>query len=126
MLTYKLIEKGNPSDKEAPKKLYASHVSKGKKSLTQIAADIEKISSLSRGDISSVLQNVVDQVPIYLLDGQSVSLGELGTFRISFSSEGVDTPDAFNVNKIKNIKIIFTPGMKIKEAIGRASFEKGE
>lgn len=124
MLTYKLVEKGNPSDSTAPKKYYANHVNKGKKTFAEIKRDIEDMSSLTRGDIGNVLDNLVDQVPKYLLDGQSVSLGELGTLRLSFSSEGAINPDEFEVGMIKNIKIIFTPGVLLKEAIAKAKFEK--
>lgn len=124
MLTYKLIERGNPRDIEAPKKFYATHVNKGKKSLKDISVDIEDRSSLSRGDISNVLDNLVDQIPKYLLDGQSVQLGDLGTFRLSLSSDGVDTPEVFNTGMIKNLKIIFTPGTMLKDELTKASYSK--
>ncbi len=124
MLKYKLIERGNPGNPEAPKKYYATNVSKGKKGIAAISKDIADISSLSRGDISSTISNMVDQIPKYLLDGQSVSLGELGTLRMSFSSEGVENEADFNVNMIKKLKIIFTPGKLIKDEIKKAKFEK--
>lgn len=124
MLGYKLVEKGNPSDPTAPKKYYANHVNKGKKTLKDIKRDIEDKSSLSGGDISSVLENLVDQMPKYLLDGQSVSLGDFGTFRLSLSSEGALSPDEFVVGMIKNVRIIFTPGVLLKEAIAKAKFER--
>ncbi|WP_066630796.1 HU family DNA-binding protein [Labilibacter marinus] len=124
MLKYKLIERRNPGDPSAPQKKYATHVKKGTKSVAAISKDIADISSLSRGDIQNTLMNLVDQIPKYLLDGNSVSLGELGTLRISFSSEGVDTEEEFNVSKIKGLKVLFTPGKLIKEEIVKAKFEK--
>ena len=124
MLKYKLIERGNPGDREAPKKIYATCVKKGTKTLKGIGVDIADISSLSRGDVNNVLTNLVEQIPKYLLDGNSVSLGELGSLRMSFSSEGVDTEADFNVNKIKGLKIVFTPGKALNEEIDIAKFEK--
>ncbi len=124
MLKYKLIERGNPSDPAAPKKVYASPVVNGKKTIVSLSHDIADISSLSRGDINNVITNMVERIPKELLDGKSVSLGELGTLRISFSSEGVETADDFNTNKIKNLKVIFTPGKLIKEEIKKAQFSK--
>jgi predicted histone-like DNA-binding protein len=124
MLTYKLTERGLPNDPQAPKKLYASPVSKGRKSIQAISKDLADISSLSRGDVQNVLMNLVDQIPKYLLDGQSVSLGELGSMRLSFSSEGVENEGQFNTNMVKNMKIIFTPGTMLKDAMGKAAFEK--
>ena len=126
MLKYKLIEKGNPRDLTAPKKFYASHVSSGRKTIKNISRDIEDKSSLSRGDISNVLDNLVDQIPKYLLDGQLVSLGELGSFRLTLSSEGAEQEKDFKSNMIKNVKIIFTPGKMLKDEVAKARFEKAE
>ncbi|MCY1718799.1 HU family DNA-binding protein [Prolixibacteraceae bacterium Z1-6] len=126
MLKYKLIEKANPQDVTAPKKFYASHASSGRKTLKNISRDIEDKSSLSRGDISNVLDNLVDQIPKYLLDGQTVSLGDLGSIRLTLSSEGAGEEKDFKVNMIKNVKIIFTPGKMLKEEVAKAKFEKTE
>ena len=126
MLKYKLIEKANPRDLTAPKKFYASHVSSGRKTIKNISRDIEDKSSLSRGDISNVLDNLVDQIPKYLLDGQLVSLGELGSFRLTLSSEGSEQEKDFKSNMIKNVKIIFTPGKMLKDEVAKARFEKAE
>ncbi|AHW58861.1 DNA-binding protein, histone-like, putative [Draconibacterium orientale] len=123
MLKYKLIEKANPRDLTAPKKFYASHVSSGRKTISR---DIEDKSSLSRGDISNVLDNLVDQIPKYLLDGQTVSLGDLGSFRLTLSSEGAEQEKNFKSNMIKNVKIIFTPGKMLKEEVAKARFDKSE
>ena len=102
MLKYKLIEKGLPNDPTAPKKYYATNVLKGKKTIQAISKDIVDLSSLSRGDVQNVLANLVDQIPKYLLEGQSVNLVELGTMRVSYSSEGVENEIEFNTTKIKN------------------------
>ncbi|MBK3519510.1 HU family DNA-binding protein [Carboxylicivirga marina] len=124
MLKYKLIERANPRNPEAPKKLYASPVLSGKKGLKAIAIDIVEKSSLTRGDVNSTLDNLVDQIPKYLLDGNSVNLGDLGTLRISFSSDGVESEEDFNAASIKNLKLIFTPGKDLKKKLLDASFEK--
>lgn len=124
MLNYKLVERGKPGDATVPKKLYATHVSKGRKNFNHIAVDITDMSSLTRGDIESVFKNIVDQVPKYLLDGQTVSLGELGSLRLTLSSEGALTEGEFNVGMIKNVRIIFTPGKMLKDAIAKATFQR--
>jgi methylmalonyl-CoA mutase cobalamin-binding subunit len=58
--------------------------------------------------------------------GKSVNLGEFGTLRISFSSEGVETPDDFNVSKISGVKVVFTPSVELKKALDDLKFEKSE
>jgi predicted histone-like DNA-binding protein len=124
-MKYKLIERANPLDRDQ-KKWYASPVNDGKISKADLGKEIVGISSLSRGDVSNVIENLIDTMPKYLLMGKSISLGEFGTLRISFSSEGVETPDQFNTNKISGVKVIFTPGVELKKALESIKFEKSE
>ncbi len=107
-------------------KWYASPVNDGKVTKGDLAKDIVGNSSLSRGDITSTIENVLDTMPKYLLMGKSISLGEFGTLRLSFSSEGVDKPDEFNVNMISGVKVIFTPSVELKKALEDIKFEKSE
>ena len=123
-MKYRLIKRSNPVDRSAPEKYYATPVVSGRIDRRQIADDLVLISSLSRGDISSVIENFLDAIPKYLLKGHSVQLGDLGTFRISFSSEGVDDPDSFTVGMIRGHKIIFTPGPAFKKIFRDLIYEK--
>lgn len=123
MLQYSLIQRANPRDLTLPKKWYAASSSRGRKTLKEISTDVSGASSLSRGDIQNAILGLVDQVPKYLLDGQSVELGELGTLRISFSSEGVENPDDFSPARITQVRIIFTPGMALKNILHESRFE---
>jgi len=122
-MKYKMIERANPQDRRS-KKWYASPVNEGKVSQKAIAADIVELSSLSRGDVSNVIQSVIDTIPKYLLMGKSVNLGDFGTLRLSFQSEGVEDASKFNTGKIKNVKVIFTPSVDFKMALEKISFEK--
>ena len=123
-MKYKMIERGNPSNPSAPKKLYASPVYDGMVNMKTLEDDLVLISALSRGDISSVLKNTLDAIPKYLLMGKSVQLGELGTLRISFSSEGVSTANEFTVGMIKGKRVIFTPETLLRVILNDMKFEK--
>ena len=79
---------------------------------------------MARGDVSNVIDSLLDTVPKYLLMGKSVNLGGLGTFRLSFSSKGVEKPEAFNTSLIKGLKVIFTPSSELTEQIKKTKFEK--
>jgi hypothetical protein len=59
-------------------------------------------------------------------DGKSVNLGELGTLRVSFGSEGVETEAQVGASKISGVKIIFTPGAELKKSLAGIHFEKVE
>ena len=123
-MKYKLVERKNPQNPQAPGKLYAAPVSNGRVSQKDISADIVLLSSLARGDVGNVIDSLIDTVPKYLLMGKSVSLGDLGTFRLSFSSKGVDTAEAFNTNMISGVKVIFTPSVELREKIKQAKFDR--
>ena len=122
-MKYKLNKRANPQDR-TQEKWYASPVNEGKITKSDITKEIVNYSSLSRGDVSNVIENVLDIVPKYLLMGKSVNLGEFGTLRLSLSSEGVDNPEDFKSNLIKGVRIIFTPGVELKKSLGDIKFEK--
>ena len=58
-----IIKRSNPVDRSAPEKYYATPIINGKIDKKQIADDLVLISSLSRGDISSVIENFLDSIP---------------------------------------------------------------
>jgi predicted histone-like DNA-binding protein len=123
-MNYKLIERGNPGNAQAAKKWYASPVKSGKTvTLNELAVQISGRSSLTRGDVNNTLQNVVDELPLFLMMGRSVQLGDFGTLRLSFGSDGVEDPKNFNTNMIRGVKVIFTPGKLIKKGIEDLTFE---
>ncbi|MDD3080027.1 MAG: HU family DNA-binding protein [Paludibacter sp.] len=124
-MKYKLIQRANPQDRNQSK-WYAQPVNEGKITRKEIAADIVNQSSLSRGDVSNVIESLIDTLPKYLLMGKSVSLEGFGTFRLSFSSEGAETTDKFNTSQITSVKVVFTPSVELKAAIDKISFEKTE
>lgn len=124
-MKYKLIERANPQDRTKVK-WYASPVNDGRITQRDLAKDIVDNSSLSKGDVANVIENLLDTMPKYLLMGKSVSLGEFGTLRLSFTSEGVDSADKFSPNLITGAKVVFTPGVELKKALEDVSFEKSE
>jgi predicted histone-like DNA-binding protein len=124
-MKYKAIQRMNPQDR-TKSKWYASPVNDGKIAKTELAKEIVEISSLARGDVSNVIESLIDVIPKYLLMGKSVNLGELGTLRVSFGSEGVETEAEVGASKISGVKIIFTPGAELKKRLADIHFEKVE
>ncbi|MDR0714874.1 MAG: HU family DNA-binding protein [Bacteroidales bacterium] len=116
-MKYKLIERVNPANPADPKKWYASPVNAGKFTIKNFAKEIAGRSSLTRGDIENVLNNFLDELPVFLKLGMSVQLGEFGTLRLGISSEGTDTKEQFSAAKIRNVKIIFTPSSALKTSL---------
>lgn len=115
MLQYKVIPRKNPLTKTD--KFYPTLVSPMPVAIDRIAAEIEKISSLSRGDIKSVLDNLQHVVINHLQDGKSVRLGTLGTFRVSLRASGSDHKEEVSAANVKRIYPIFTPSTEMKDAL---------
>jgi hypothetical protein len=57
---------------------------------------------------------------------KSVSLGELGTLRVSFTSEGVEKAEEFTVGKISGVRILFVPSVELRKKLQNLHFEKSE
>lgn len=122
-MKYKLNQRANPQDR-TKSKWYAAPVFDGNVSKSALTAEIVNLSSLSRGDVSNVIECIIDVVPKYLLMGKSVSLGDLGTLRLSFTSEGVDKPGEFTVTKIRGKRVVFLPSTYLRTAIEKIQLEK--
>lgn len=122
-MKYKLIQKVNPQKKEE-KKWYASPINQGTVSQREIAKNMAEKSSLTVGDIGNTIQNLIEELPKELMQGKSVNLEGLGTFRLSLSSEGTENEKDFNANMIKGAKIVFTPSVEIKRILEGIKYEK--
>ena len=102
---------------------YFTQSKSGTVKLEDLCARLEKSSSLSAGDIHNVLINLVDELPVYLGMGQTIQLGDFGTFRVSVSSEGADSAEALTARNIKKTKLVFLPSTKLKQKLASLSFK---
>jgi len=119
----KLIQRSNPLDKTQAPKYYAHMENEGVADLRDLSKQVTKYSSLSVGDISNVLDNLVDAASLFLLMGRGVRLGNLGMLRVVLKSEGADSPAAFNTKMIHSIKLKFTPNVQLKKLLEDTSYE---
>lgn len=115
-IKYKVIKRGQPGVVGGgEKKFYASANMTGEADIDRLTKDIEKISTVSGADIRAVLYALVDVATDELADSNIVRLGDLGSLRMSLNSNGYDTPSKVDATAVKNTKVIFSPGKKIKE-----------
>lgn len=126
MISYKVIQKRNPQDKEGtqPKKFYAKIDQTGQVTLAQLAKQIEQRSTVSRADIQAVLISLTEVTKEALENGQIVRLGELGSVRLSIKSEGKYTEKEVTADTIKGAKIVFTPSVELKKITRDLKFSK--
>jgi predicted histone-like DNA-binding protein len=118
----KKILRRNPQDL-SKSKWYLTQERAGTVGLQAIAKEIEGRSSLSLGDVRSVLSNLVEILPLFLKLGQSVSLEGFGSFRLTVSSDGVEKPEDLNARHIRGVKLSFLPSPDLKRNLADISFE---
>lgn len=124
-IKFKVIERGQPGVAGGgEKKFYASPVMDGELSLNDLTKSIEKICTVSGADIRAVLYALVDVSVDSLSDGTIVRLGDLGSLRVSLSSEGKAKAEEVSAAAVKNASVIFTPGTRIRDMLASAKYKK--
>lgn len=123
---FKLIERKNlgKDNKENPKKFYAQAVNNGYVPFTELCNDIAETCTLTSADVKAVLDRMNYMLDKHLRAGRIVQFGEIGNFRLAVGSTGSLTEKDFNTSLIKQPKIVFSPGSKLRETRQLTSFEK--
>ena len=122
---YTLQEKGNPSNPAAPKKWYAVAKSTGDFTFRKLAKEIaEGGTTVSDTDVLAVLNDLTKILRRHLENGEIVRFGDFGSFQISIGSEGAETPEKYHRSMIRTKKVLFRPGISLKEMLNNLTFEK--
>lgn len=120
-MQYKLIQKHNPANRREPAKWYAAPVNNGRITSFQLNRQVIIHNKLDKDMVKKTVNALTCEIIELLGQGYSVNLGRMGTFRISFSSEGVENTDNFLPEMISSLRVIFTPSVelhkKLKETI---------
>ena len=108
------------------KKWYASPVMEEKDlTLQGLTKEIERASTVNGADIRAVLYAMVEIAVDALSEGKIVRLGDLGSLRITLSSEGKNTAAEVSARAVKKTGVIFTPGKMLQEMLSSAKFTLG-
>ncbi len=92
--------------------------------LDELAEDMSRSSSINKSDITGVMGALIPEFIGHLLKGGIVEIDGIGSFRLSISSAGQDTPDETSIEDIRKWKIIFRPDRRLKEEVSKVRFEK--
>ena len=118
-----LFRSGDP---DAPKKFYPRPVHSGEITLENLATDISYASSLTESDVYAVLQSLVREIPRNISQGYIVRLGNLGSFRLSWSSEGSEAADDVTSGNITSRRLLFSPGKRVALQLEGLTFKKNQ
>jgi predicted histone-like DNA-binding protein len=83
---------------------------------------LQRESTLNPKEAEFAISQLFKVIVEYLLNGNTVQLGELGTFRLTVSSEGSATEAEVTVVKIKNVNVRFSASESLKNALKNATF----
>ncbi len=118
---YVAVQKANPQNRKT-KKYYAQVRHSGRVTIDTLKDNIAGQSSLSRGDVGNVLDNLMEAVAMHLRNGRIVELGDLGKMYISVSSKGcVDKKELASADICKT-RLRFAPSNRLKEVMNTLSF----
>lgn len=123
-IKFSVTPKKDPRDQEAAPKYYAVVKSSGRSDTHTVAKSINRMSTVTSVDTAAVLEAFLTIVPEELANGRIVELGEFGTFRASVSSEGAAQAEDVTSRNITDVRVLFTPGKRFKQALESAEFQK--
>lgn len=124
MLDYSVSARVNPQEKNEPARFYASAQSNEVMNLDEFAKHIASHGCVyKRADIAAVLTIAVDCLREILLNGVKVQLGDLGSFYVTFSSEGTLSANDFNPDiHIKTVNVNWERGAEFLNLKENAKF----
>ena len=126
MIKYVIRAKKNPIAKSV--KYYPQMAPTTPVTLAQIVKRIEKRSTVSSADVKAVLDALQYEVIDALQNGNSVRLGDLGSFRLSIKATGFETSAEARkagADAIRTVNVQFTKSVAMKEALSPSNVEFG-
>ncbi|MCD7930024.1 MAG: hypothetical protein LUE98_06670 [Tannerellaceae bacterium] len=81
-------------------------------------------STIFRGDVPVIIKALLHVMQQELANGLTVHLGDFGSFRMIAGSKGVEEAKKFHPSMFKKARIVFTPGVMLKDVANEVHFEK--
>lgn len=117
-IPYKKIQRKDPRKTDAEKKFYPQLVTLGQSiDLDGIAHVMVEASSLSEGDILSVLKNFVKAMRTSLYNGQSVNIRDFGVFSLGARTKGTEKKEDCTVKNIELVRINFRASTSVRPSL---------
>jgi predicted histone-like DNA-binding protein len=126
-ILYKTEERGNPQKPADPKKWYAHAITSKRTDLKELAQAIsDKSTTVSRVDVEAVLIALTEEMRTRVANGESVHLGDFGSFRATVNSTGEPTEKDVNASSIESVNLRFQPGKAIADVLTTADLKKAQ
>ena len=123
-VTYSVVPRINPREKNDPPKFYAQAQARGDVNVRDMAERIHATCTVHKTDVYAVLVALEDVVKEAIQNGEIVRLGELCTLQVSLSGKGTLTEEEYSDALIKKAKINFRPGTILAGALESLKYSK--
>ena len=123
-VTYSVVPRINPREKDEAPKYYAQAQARGDISLRDMAERIQASCTVHKSDVYAVLVALEDVVAEAIQNGEIVRLGDLCTLQVSLNGKGSLTEEDYTESLIKRAKINFRPGRVLANALTSLTFSK--
>lgn len=120
-MNYSITKFINPLNRDE-QKFYAVPAWNSEVDVRTIANSISKMCTLTPIDIMAVLEAFIQILPDYLMAGNPIKLGDFGTIKLSFKSNGQEKEDDVTASDIKNTKVLFRAGKQLKATLRDVKF----
>ena len=119
---YNKVERINPAAPAVPKKWYPVLKSTGMLKEKEVAKLLADETTLNPKEAEMAVAQLMKVVTNALLNGNTVQLGELGSFRLTASTTGADAKEGVTAANIKKVNVRFTESDDLKNALKKAKF----
>lgn len=104
---------------------YPVLVGNGTVSFSDLCDEVAEQSSLTSGDVKNCVDRLIYAISKHLSNGRTVDAGDIGRFRVSLRSSGAETTETYSVSgNMRQPRVIYTPGKRLKDAQSNASFSR--
>lgn len=114
------VKRQNPSDRTAPQLWYPVLKSLGLVKEKEVAKQLADETTLNPKEAEMAIYQLFKVIIRLLLAGHTVQLGDLGTIRLTASSEGSATEEEANATKIKQLNARFIASEDFKTELKKA------
>lgn len=119
MINYSVVSRKSPKDQTV--KYYAQAKSYNALTIQNIASLISRECTVTIHDVKAVLSALEEQVIAALQNGNSVRLGDLGSFHVTVNSGGCDKKEDFKASMIKRVNVRFAKSSLMRSGFRRDS-----
>ena len=123
-VTYSVVPRINPREKNAPPKYYAQAQASGDVNIREMSERIQASCTVTKADVYAVLVSMEDVIIDALKSGEIVRLGDLGTFQIGVSGKGTLTEEEYDSSLIQKARINFRPGIALSGILTNLTYAK--